>query len=117
MCQLKAALATLYRASEGTFLVAKQLRRDQGGRNRRTVYADEGLAGTLRVLVYGASNQFFSCAGFARDQHRGIGGGHFHNAVEHVLQRRSRTNNFLKHECLIYLLSQRNVFVTDPLLG
>src|SRR6202140_102301 len=59
MRQLKAALAALHRAGEGAFLVAKQLRRDQGGRNRRTVYADERLAGTLRVLVYGASNQFF----------------------------------------------------------
>jgi hypothetical protein len=55
----KAALATLHRAGEGAFLVAKQFRGDQGGRNRRTVYADERLAGTLRVLVYGASNQFF----------------------------------------------------------
>jgi len=52
----------------------KQLRRDQGGRNRRTVYADERLAGTSRVLVYGASNQFFSGAGFAGDKHRGIVG-------------------------------------------
>src|SRR6266571_7374718 len=67
-----------------------------GARRRRTVYADERLAGTLRVLVYGASNQFFSGAGFARDQHRGFGGGHFHNAGEHVLQRRCCAHNFLK---------------------
>src|SRR4029077_7901736 len=117
MCQLKAALATLHRASEGAVLVAKQLRRDQGGRNRRTVYADERLAGTLRVLVYGASNQFFSCAGLARDQHRGIGGGHSHNAREHGLQRRRRADNFLKHQRLIDLLPQRKVFITHPLLG
>src|SRR5712675_1303962 len=117
MCQLKAALATLHRASEGAFLVAKQLRRDQGGGNRRTVYADERLAGTLRVLVYGASNQFFSGAGFAGDQHRGIGGGHFHNARQHGLQGWRRSHNLLKHECLIDLLPQRKVFVAHPLLG
>src|ERR1700687_1710875 len=117
MCQLKAALAALHRAGEGAFLVAKQLRRDQGGRHRRTVYTDERLAGTLRVLVYGASNQFFSGAGFARDKYRGIGGGHFHNAGEHGLQGRLRANNFLKHECLIDLLPERKVFVTHPLLG
>jgi len=34
------------------------------------------------------AQSFFSCAGFARDQHGGIGGGHFHNAGETVLQRR-----------------------------
>src|ERR1700731_3813143 len=117
MCQLKAALSALHRASEGTFLVAKQLRRDQGGRNRRTVYADEGLTGTLRVLVYGASNQFFSGAGFAGNKYRGIGGGHFHNTGEHGLEGRLRTHNFLKHECLIDLLPERNVFITHPLLG
>src|SRR6266403_1471473 len=117
MCQLKAALAALHRAGEGAFLVAKQLRRDQGGRNRRTVYTDERLAGTLRVLVYGASNQFFSGAGFAGDKHRGIGGGHFHNAGEHGLQRRRRSHNFLKHERLIDLLPERKVFVAHPLLG
>src|ERR1700688_2731006 len=117
MCQLKAALAALHRAGEGAFLVAKQLRRDQGGRNRRTVYADERVAGTLRVLVYGASDQFFSGAGFASDKHRGIGGGHFHNAGEHGLQGWRRSHNFLKHECLIDLLPQRKVFVTHPLLG
>src|SRR5437588_9216815 len=77
MRQLKTTLAALHRAGEGAFLVAKQLRRDQGGRNRRAVYADERLTGTLRVLVYGASNQFFSGPGFARDQHCGIGGATF----------------------------------------
>src|ERR1700730_17997976 len=117
MCNLKAALAALQRAGEGAFLVAKQLRRDQGGMNRRTVYADEGLAGTLRVLVYGASNQFFSGAGFAGDKHRGIGGGHFYNAGEHGLQRRWRAHNFLKHERVIDLLPERKVFVTHALLG
>src|SRR5712672_1336667 len=116
MCQLKAALAALHRAGKGAFLVAKQLRGDQGGRNRRTVYTDERLAGTLRVLVYGARNQFFSGAGFARDQHRGIGGGHFHNVGEHALQGWRRSHNLLKHECLIELLPQRKVFVTHPLL-
>src|SRR5580692_10510488 len=117
MCQLKAALAALHRAGEGAFLVAKQLRRDQGGRNRRTVYADERLAGTVRVLVYGASNQFFPCAGFAGDQYGGIGGGHFHDAGEHALQGWRRSHYLLKHERLIDLLPQRKVFVTHPLLG
>src|SRR5258708_265493 len=117
MCKLKAALATLHRASKGAFLVAKQLRGDQGGRNRCTVYANKRLARTLRVLVYGASNQFFSCAGFARDQHRGIGGGHFHNAREHPLQGWRRSHNLLKHEDLINLLPERKVFVTHPVLG
>src|SRR5882762_8151612 len=117
MRQLKTTLAALHRAGEGAFLMTKQLRRDQGRRNRRAVYADERLTGTLRVLVYGASNQFFSGAGFARDQHRGIGGGHFHNAGEHALQGWRRSHNLLKHECLIELLPQRKVFVTHPVLG
>jgi hypothetical protein len=52
-----ATLVALHRAGEGAFLMAKQLRRYQGGRNRGTVYADERLAGALRVLVYGASNR------------------------------------------------------------
>src|SRR5437660_11618920 len=69
------------------------------------------------MLVYGASNQFFSCAGFACDKHRGIGGGHFHNTGEHALQGWRRSHNLLKHECLIDLLPERKVFVTHPLLG
>src|SRR6202040_1746893 len=88
-----------------------------GGRNRRTVYADERLARTLRMLVYGASNQFFSGAGFAGDEHRGIGGGHFHDAREHALQGWRRAHNLLKHERLIDLLPQRNIFVAHPLLS
>src|SRR6266702_3358795 len=75
------------------------------------------MAGTLRMLVYGASNQFFSGAGFAGDEHRGIGGGHFHDAGEHALQGWRRSHNLLKHERLIDLLPQRKVFVTHPLLG
>src|SRR5258707_2165127 len=117
MCQLKAALAALHRASEGAFLMAKQLRRDQGGRNRRTVYADERLAGTLRVLVYGASNQFFPGAGFAGDEHCGISGGHFHDAGEHALQGWRCSHYLLKHERLINLLPQRKVFVTHAIFG
>src|ERR1700677_756027 len=117
MGQPKADLAALHCAGEGALLVAKQLRRDQGGRNRRTVYADERMAGTPRVLVYGASNQFFSGTGFARDQHRRIGGSHFHNAGEHGLQGRRRAHNVLKHEYLIDFLPQRKVFVMHPLLG
>src|ERR1700688_3003705 len=69
------------------------------------------------MLVYGASNQFFSGTGFAGDQHRGIGGGHFHYTGEHGLQRRRRAHNLLKHEDLINLLPERKVFVTHPLLG
>src|SRR6476646_10363501 len=69
------------------------------------------------MLVYGASKQFFSGAGFAGDEHRGIGGGHFHDTREHALQSWRRTHNLLKHEPLIDLLPERKVFVTHPLLG
>src|ERR1700688_4892374 len=113
MCQLKAALSALHRASEGAFLVAKQLRRDQGGRNRRTVYADERLARTLRVLMYGASNQFFSGTGFAGDQHRGIGARHFHNVREHGLQGLRRAHNFLEHRDLLDIFAQSDVLFIE----
>src|SRR3984893_2148899 len=69
------------------------------------------------MLVYGASNQFFSGAGFAGDEHRGIGGGHFHDAREHALQGWRRSHNLLKHERLIDLLPERKVFITHPLLS
>jgi hypothetical protein len=55
----KRALAALHRAGEGAFLVAKQLRRDQGGRNRRTVYADvrrTSASGWTEKKIKGATN-------------------------------------------------------------
>src|SRR5258707_15535062 len=69
------------------------------------------------MLVYGASNQFFPCAGFAGDEHRGIGWGHFDNAGEHALQGWRRSHNLLEHERRIDLLPERKVFVTHPFLG
>src|SRR6266481_706837 len=69
------------------------------------------------MLVYGASNQFFPCAGFAGDEHRGIGWGHFDDAREHALQGWRRSHNLLEHERRIDLLPERKVFVTHALLG
>src|SRR6266403_360918 len=69
------------------------------------------------MLVYGASNQFFSCAGFAGDEHRGIGWGHLDDAREHALQGWRRSHNLLEHERRIDLLPERKVFVTHPFLG
>src|SRR6266404_495218 len=69
------------------------------------------------MLVYGASNQFFPCAGFAGDEHRGIGWGHFDDAREHALQGWRRSHNLLEHERRIDLLPERKVFVTHPFLG
>src|SRR5258708_31769959 len=69
------------------------------------------------MLVYGASNQFFPCAGFAGDEHRGIGWGHFDDAREHALQGWRRSHNLLEHERRIDLLPERKVFVTHPFLS
>ena len=66
-------------AGEGSSLVAEQLAFEQPGGNRGAVQADEGKIPPRTQAVDGARDQFLSGAGFAQDQHGGIGRrNHFH---------------------------------------
>ena len=87
-------------AGEGALLVAEQFGFQQGLGDRGAVDGDEALAGARRQFVHAARQHLLAGAGFAEQQHRGIGGRDlFHGAADlqhrlaagdQALQRRSR---------------------------
>src|SRR6266478_3059638 len=92
-------------------------RSDERRRNRGAIHANKGLASTLRTLMYSARNQFLPGACFACNQHRRVGGSDFHDARKDSFQRGRGAHDLLKHEDLIDLLSQRDVFIAHPLFS
>jgi len=109
--QLKTAPSLLQSAGKCPLLVAKQFRGDERRRNCGAIDGNKRVASTLRTLMYGSRNQFLPSAGFARNQHRRIGGSNFHDARKDSFQSGRGTHNLLKHEDLIDLLPQDNVLV------
>src|SRR6202011_4608025 len=69
------------------------------------------------MLVNGAGNPFLACAGLSCNQNAGVGRSDLGYTRKHYLKGCGSSYDLLKHECLIDLLPQRNVFVTHPLLG
>jgi len=63
----------------------------------------------------GPRDQFFSCSGFAQNQHGRIYRRHFCDLREYLAQRWRGPNDFLKHRRMIDVLAQRQVFFSDSL--
>ncbi|MNS56821.1 hypothetical protein D3C72_896930 [compost metagenome] len=63
-------------ARERTLLVAEQRGFEHVVRDRRAVNRDERLTGAMGLLMNVTRQHFFTGAGFARDQHRGIAARH-----------------------------------------
>ncbi len=63
-------------AAEGALFMAEQLALHETGRQGGAVDPDERFVFPLARRVDGAGDQFFACAGFAGDEHRGVGGFH-----------------------------------------
>ena len=61
-------------AGEGALLVAEQLAFEQAGGDGGAIELDEGAVFARARVVDGARQQFLAGAGFAVDQHGGIGG-------------------------------------------
>src|SRR6266849_1151244 len=97
--------------------MTKQFRGDERRRNRGAIYADKSMARTLGTLMDGTRNQFLPGTCFARDQHRGVGGSDLHDAGKDRFQRGRGADDLLKHEDLIDLLAQREVFIAHPLFS
>jgi len=114
--QLEAAEAALRRPGECPFIVAKQLRRDQLARHRRTVYADERSGATCRPPMDRAGHKFLARAGLARNQHGGIGPGDFGHAAKHRLQRRRCPDDLLEHRGSVDLVPQYEVLFIELIL-
>ncbi len=71
----EAAIAFLGGAGKGARFMAEKFALDQCRRNRRAIDLDERLVVAPAGAVNGSCDHFFSRAGFAENQHRGIGGG------------------------------------------
>ena len=73
-------------AGESAFFVAEEFGFEQVARDRRGVDGDEGRVLARAVAVQRARHQFLAGAGFAVDQHRGVGGGQAADGAEDFLQ-------------------------------
>ena len=82
--QFEASDALRDGAGERALLVAEHFAFQQAGGNGGAVELDEGGLPPRAQVVDGARQQFLAGAGFAVDQHRGIGGRH----RLHLLQNR-----------------------------
>src|ERR1700739_1175489 len=67
------------------------------------------------MLMYSAGDQLFACAGFTYDQDRRVRRSDLHDPREHSLEGGRGTDNLLKHEGLVDLLAECEVFVVKPI--
>ena len=83
-------------AGEGALLVAEEFAFQQAGGNGGAVELDEGGLLARTEVVYGARQQFLAGAGFAVDQHGGIGGRHGLQLLEGGFQRAALADDLLE---------------------
>ena len=95
------------------FLVAEQLRRDQGRRNRAAVDGHERPRGPGRSPVNGAGDQLLPGAGLAGDQDGRIGARHLAHEHQHPAQRRRRADDLLEHRGLADLVAEGDVLLLE----
>ena len=109
--QLEAADALRDGAGERALLVAEQFAFQQAGGNGGAVQLDEGALPARAEVVDGARHQFLAGAGFAVDQHGGIGGRHGLHLLEHGLQRAALADDFLEAVVGADLVFQVDLFL------
>src|SRR4029077_2860426 len=97
---------------EGAPFVSEQFRGNEGRRNSRAIYSNEGSRRTIRPAMYGASDQLFSRSSFSRDQDCRIRRRNLRHLRQHSPQGFGRANDLLKHRNVFDFLSQRDVFVS-----
>ena len=73
-------------AGEGALLVAEQLALQQPRGDGRAVELDEGPVSPRAQVVQGAGDEFLARAGFAANEHRGVGGGDRLDLLQHPAQ-------------------------------
>ena len=78
------------------FLVAEHLAFQQAGGNGGAIQLDEGALAARAEVVDGARQQFLAGAGFAVDQHRGIGGRDGLHLLQNGLQRAALADDLLE---------------------
>ena len=85
--QFEPADAVAQRAGEGALDVAEELALEQFARDRRAVDPDQRPVAAAARLVDGARDQFLAGAGFAGDQHAGVGRRHQFDLPQRLLDR------------------------------
>jgi hypothetical protein len=93
MRQLKASEALRQGPGEGAALVAKQLALQQPRWQGDTIHRDERVMAPPTLLMDGAGNELFACAGFPLQEHSGIGGCHDLHLPRHFLEGNAFTDN------------------------
>src|SRR5262249_54196209 len=73
----KTAQTSLGRAGECALFMPEQFGSEQSRRDRRAIHADKRPRRTVRLLVNGASKQFFASSGGAQNEDRRVRRRHF----------------------------------------
>ena len=81
-------------------LVAEELRRQQRLGNGSAVDLDKRFRPSPRPLVHAAGEQLLAGAGFAGDEHGGIGGGDLLDRFERAPQRQRRPDDVAEERCV-----------------
>src|SRR4029077_19348661 len=102
---------------EGAPFVSEQFRGNEGRRNSRAIYSNEGSRRAIRPAMYGASNQLFSRSSFSRNQDGRIHRRNLRYLCQHSPQGFGRADDLLKHRRAFDLLAQRDVLVSHAIFS
>ena len=115
MSQLKASDALRQRAGERASFVPEQFTFEQPRGDRRAVQFHERAMRAAAQLMDRSRHQFLAGAGFALDQHGGIGGRGRFDLLQHAAQRSAGPDDFIEAILAADLFLQINLFVLDAL--
>ena len=113
--QLEAALLGRVRARERAFLVAEQLRFDEGVRQRGTAHLDERPLRSQRVVVNGLGDELLAGARFAADQHGRVGARHLRHLLVDQAHRPARAKDVREVVALAQLALEVRVFLAKAI--
>ena len=106
---LEPARPVLERAGERAFDVAEELALVKLPGNGSAIDADQRPLAAPAVLVNFAGDQFLARAGFAQDQHRGVGSRHHFHLAQQPLQGRALADHFAQRLGFLDLLLKKRV--------
>ena len=114
MRQFETADALRDGAGERAALVAEHLAFQQAGGNGGAVQLDERALPARAQVVDGAREQFLAGAGFAVDQHGGIGGRHGLHLLQNGLQRAALADDLLEAVVGADLVFEVDLLLREP---
>src|SRR5215470_4401442 len=108
--RFKTPQTPLGRAGECALFMPEQFGGEQSRRDRRAIHADKRPRRTVRLLVNGASKQFFASSGFTQYEDSRVRRRHFSDLPQRRMYGLRRTDDLFEHRGMVDFFAQRQVF-------